>query len=151
MRSCGWGVVNEYSCERSILDEAFEDEVWPFVNEVLWVRRCGEETFLWENITGRRRPWWWGRVNLKWTMLLRGSALKRDPHHQPKVSKYRLRSFDRLVGVWFGLVLADEPHDNQQRVVPKVLVARQHLLLFTTWNKRNRAELNYRDQRDCST
>ena len=30
--------MNEYSCERSILDEAFEDEV-------LWVRRCGEETF----------------------------------------------------------------------------------------------------------
>ena len=37
--------MNEYSCERSILDEAFEDEVGPFVNEVLWVRRCGEETF----------------------------------------------------------------------------------------------------------
>ena len=150
MRRCEWGVVDEELWMKH-LDGAFEDEVWPIVNEVLLVRRCGEETFLWEDITGRRRPWWWGRVNLKRTILLRGSALKRDPEPWPNVSKYRLGSFDRLDCVWFGRLLVDERQDNQQRVVPKVLVAWQHLLLFTTWNKRNRAELNYRDQRDCSS
>ena len=56
-------------------------------------------------------------------MLLRGSALKRDPEPRPNVSKYHLGSFDCLDSVWFGLVLADEPHNNQQRLVLTVLVA----------------------------
>ena len=156
MRNCVWEEVNEELWMSTVVNEAFWMRHFRMRYDHLWMRYCG-----------------WGVVEKKHLMrkyyrpssaMVVGEDQSEMDDVAPWVSSEMGSSasakclqipfgifwlFGRCL-VWAGFDRRTT-QDNQQRVVPKVLVAWQHLLLFTTWNKRNRAELNYRDQRDCSS